>query len=228
MIKLVATPVRTVMFRPSCAYCGKEERHWVYCDVQLAILACSDPEHQAWADRDAEAWLGKTQSVSPKDYREDPLFQLTDLLSRDVPVTRSSGAIDHEGWTINKPNVDDAAHIHFCKKEGLWAVPVGNRHEPIAKYIPVRDLKMSLPEEKHWLVDEFEAKLIRGFYRAAMRAYDEALEAQKEMENPGSTGPRDELAECFEYRLHPVYGQVRVFSPPSAQQAPLEVDPSST
>jgi hypothetical protein len=228
MIKLAANPVRTVMFSPTCAYCGKPEKHWVDCDVQLAILACSDPEHQAWAERDAQAWMARNQCVSPKDYREDPLFQLTDLLSRDIPVTRSSGAIDHEGWTISKPHIDDAAHMRFYTAKGLWAVPVGNRHEPIVKHIPVRDLKMSLPEEKHGLVDAFEARLIHGFYRVAMKAHEEALEAQKEIENPGSTGPRNELADCFEYRLHPVHGPVRVFSPPPVQVVPAEVDPSST
>jgi hypothetical protein len=253
MIKLAATPIRTVMFRPSCAYCGKPEKHWVNCDVQLAILACGDPEHQAWAERDAQAWLGRTENVKPKHYRQDPLFQLTDLLSRDVAVPRTraaqcdacggraaypsgggpkcakcAGTPDREGWTISRPHVDDAALMSFCREEGLWAVPVCNRDEPIRKYIPVRDLKMSLPEEKHGLVDAFEARLKAGFYSTAMRAHEEAVEAQKEMENPGSTGARREIADYFEYRLHPVHGPVRVFSPPSVQEVPAEVDPSST
>lgn len=228
MIKLVANPIRTVMFRPTCAYCGKDEAHWVDCDIQLAILACSDPEHQAWANRDAQAWMARNNCVSPKDYREDPLFQLTDLLSRDVPVIRSSGAIDYEGWAISEPHIDDAAYVRFYTANGLWAVPVSKRHEPIVKHIPVRDLKMSLPEEKHGLVDAFEVKLIGGFYSAAMKAHQEALHAQEELENPGSTRPHNELAECFEYRLHPVHGLVRVFSPPSVQEVPAEVDPSST
>ena len=228
MIKLVASPVRTVMFSPTCAYCGKPETHWVDCDVQLAILACSDPEHQAWAERDAQAWLGRNQCVSPTDYRKDPLFQLTGLLSCDIAVSRSSGAIDLDGWTISKPHLDDAAHARFYTQKGQWVVPVGNETECIKKHIPVRDLKMSLPEDKHGLVDTFEAKLIHGFYRTAMEAHEEALQAQSEMENPGSTGPRNELADCFEYRLDPVHGPIRVFSPPPVQVPSPEVDPSST
>ena len=228
MIKLAANPVRTVMFSPTCAYCGKPEKHWVYCDVQLAVLACGDPEHQAWADRDAQAWLGRHGYVRPKHYREDPLFKETDLLSREVAVKRSSGEIELDGWIIRKPYVDDAALMTFYAAKEQWVVPVGNASEDIIKAIPVSELKMSLPEDKHGLVDAFEAKLIHGFYRAAMKAHEEALEAQKEMENPGSTGPRNELADCFEYRLHPVHGPMRVFSPPPVQVVPAEVDPSST
>ena len=56
--------------------------------------------------------------------------------------------------------------------------------DDLQKHIPVRDLKMSLPEDKHGLVDAFEARLIRGFYVPEMQAYEEALESQKEMEEP--------------------------------------------
>jgi hypothetical protein len=228
MIKLAATPIRTVMFRPVCAYCGKPEKHWEICDIQLAILACGDPEHQAWAERDAKAWLGRTKCVHPQDYRLDPLFEQTDLLSIDIAVKRTSGEIELDGWVIRRPYYDDAALIRFYTAEDLWLVPVTNAREELNKQIPVRELKLSLPEEMHGLVDAFELRLINGFYTRQMEAHEEAVEAQKEMENPGYTWPRTEIADCFEYRLDPVHGPMRVFSPPLVQVAPAEVDPSST
>jgi hypothetical protein len=221
-LKLCAVPVRTVMFRPICAYCQKPERHYALCNVQLAVLACGNPEHQAWADRDAQAWLGRNRHVRPKHYREDPLFKETDLLSRDVAVPRSSGAIDHEGWTIRKPYCDDAALITFYAAKGVWVVPVGNADEVIEKHIPVSDLKLSLPEDKHGLVDAFELRLKAGFYRAAMQAYEVALLQQKEMEEPTAEAAAPQAEDNIFPAFHPEYGHGRVFVPP-----PLTTDPGT-
>lgn len=215
-LKLCAVPVRTVMFRPICSYCGKSEKHYANCDVQLAVLACGDPEHQGWADRDAQAWLGRHQCVHPKHYREDPLFQETNLLFRDVVVPRSSGAIDYEGWVIRKPYRDDAALIRFYPAEEVWVVPVGNTSEDTVKHIPVCDLKLSLPVHKHGLVDAFELRLKVGFYRAAMRAYDEALEQQNEMDEPTAEAAAPRAEDSIVPAFHPTYGYGRVFVPSSA------------
>ena len=226
-LKLCALPVRTVMFRPICAYCGKSEKHYAYCDIQLAVLACGNPEHQAWADRDAQAWLGRHGYVRPKHYREDPLFKETDLLSREVAVKRSSGEIELDGWIIRKPYVDDAALITFYAAKEQWVVPVGNASEDIIKAIPVSELKMSLPEDKYGLVDAFELRLKAGFYRAAMLAYDEALQQQKEMEEP-SVGALEPLAEDrIVPMFHPEYGVGRVFIPPVADKPLALQDPTS-
>lgn len=222
-VKLCAVPVRTVLFRPICAYCGKSEKHYANCDVQLAVLACGNPEHQAWADRDAQAWLGRHGYVRPKHYREDPLFKDTNLLSREVVVPRSSGAIDREGWVITKPYIDESALICFDKSEQLWTVHVSNTAEEIVKRISVRDLKLSLPEDKHGLVDAFELRLKRGFYRAAMRAYDEALEQQKEMNEPTAEAAAPRVEDSIVPAFHPTYGYGRVFVPPSA--TPSASDP---
>ena len=222
-LKLCAVPVRTVMFRPICAYCGKSEKHYALCDVQLAVLACGDPEHQAWADRDAQAWLGRNGRVRPKHYKEDPLFKDTDLLLREIVVPRSSGAIDHEGWTIRKPYCDDAALITFYADKDVWVVPVRNASEDIIKHIPVSDLKLSLPEDKHGLVDAFELRLKAGFYRAAMRAYEEALQQQKEMEEPTEEAAAPRAEDNIVHRFHPEHGAYRVFVPPSVE--PSASDP---
>lgn len=238
-LKLCAVPVRTVMFRPICAYCEKSEKHYAYCDVQLAVLACGDPQHQAWADRDAQAWLGRNGRVRPKHYREDPLFKDTDLLSRDVAVPRAraaecdacggraaypsgggpkcatcTGTPDREGWVIRKPYYDDAALITFYAAKDVWVVPVGNASEDLVKSIPVSELKLSLPEDKYGLVDAFELRLKAGFYRAAMRAYEEALQQQKEMEEPTADALKPQAEDYIIDAFHPEYGYGRVFSPP--------------
>lgn len=221
-VKLSAVPIRTVMFRPNCAYCGKPEDHYAHCDFRLAILACKDPEHQAWSNRDAEAWMGRNKIVNHKDYRQDPLFQSTDLLLRCVPVRRSSGEIEIDGWRIFLTSSADAL-IRFREYDGLWVIPVIKSEEDIKKYIPVRDLKMSLTEDKHGLVDAFEARLIRGFYIPAMEAYEEALEAQKEMEEPTAAALVPQAEDYIVPALHSEYGICRVFVPPSVE--PSASDP---
>ena len=247
-VKLCAVPVRTVMFRPICAYCGKGEKYYAHCDVKLAVLACGDPEHQAWADRDAQAWLGRRGYVRPKHYKEDPLFKDTDLLSREIAVPRTraaqcdacggraaypsgggsecstcTGTPDHEGWAIRKPYCDDAALMSFYEAKGVWVVPVGNASEDIMKHIPISDLKLSLPEDKHGLVDAFEMRLKAGFYREAMLAYEDALKQQNDMDEPsvGALAPRleDRIVRMF----HPEHGAYRVFMPPS--EVPSASDP---
>ena len=213
-VKLSATPIRTVMFRPICAYCGNPEHHYAHCDYRLAILACTDPEHKAWANRDAKAWLGRNKRVNHTDYKQDPLFQSTDLLSRCVPVKRSSGEIEIDGWRIFLVS-SASSLIRFREDDGLWVIPVIKCEDDIQKHIPVRDLKMSLTEDKHGLVDAFEARLIRGFYAPAMQAYEEALESQKEMEEPSAGALVPQTEDYIVPALHRDYGVCRVFLPPS-------------
>jgi hypothetical protein len=222
-LKLSAVPIRTVLFMPICAYCGKPENHYAHCEYRHAILACKDPEHQAWANRDAEAWMGRNKLVNLKDYRQDPLFQNTDLLSRYVTVRRSSGEIDIYGWRIFAISSADSL-IRFRKDDGLWVIPVIKSEDGLQKHIPVRDLKMSLPEDKHGLVDAFEARLIRGFYIPSMQAYEKALEAQKEMEEPNAAALLPRTEDYIVPALHRDYGVCRVFLPPSP--TPSASDPA--
>jgi hypothetical protein len=204
------------MFRPICAYCGKPEEHYAHCDFKLAVLACANPEHQAWAERDAKAWLGRNMCVKPEHYESEPLFQDTDILSVDVVVKRSSGEIEVDGWRILTPCLDESALIRYREDDGLWVIPVIKSEEGIQKHIPVRDLKMSLTEDKHGLVDAFEAKLVAGFYHASVQNYEEALKAQDEIEEP-SAGSLVPQAEDYMVRaVHAEYGECRMFVPPSA------------
>jgi hypothetical protein len=113
--------------------------------------------------------------------------------------------------------------MSFYEAKGVWVVPVGNASEDIMKHIPISDLKLSLPEDKHGLVDAFELRLKAGFYRAAMLGYEEALKQQNDMDEPsvGALAPRleDRIVRMF----HPEHGAYRVFMPPS--EAPSASDP---
>ena len=215
MTTLCAWPVRTVMFQPICAYCGKEESFYAHCEFRLAVLACDNPEHRILAKRDAKSWLHKNGRVRREDYTKDPLFQETELLTTDVHVIRSSGEVEAEGWMIRASRYDDHANIKLC--EGAWYVPVIKKDQ-IQKSIQVQELKLSLPQDKHALVDAFEAKLTEGFYLAESLAYDEAKD------NPAhpstKTVPEDNIQTFF----HPVYGVGRVFAPSGQEPAEVQGD----
>jgi hypothetical protein len=223
MTTLCAWPIRTVLFRPICAYCGKEESVYAHCDFRLAVLACDNPEHQLLAKRDAKSWLHKNGRVRREDYTKDPLFQETELLTMDVHVIRSSGEVETEGWMIRASRYDDHAHIQFC--EGAWYVPV-IKTEQFQKSIQVQELKLSLPEDKHALVDAFETKLLQGFYLAESLAYDEAKKIQEEQDNPTSSSTKAVPEECIQSFFHPVYGIGRKFVPPGQEPAELQGDPA--
>ena len=124
------------MFRPICAYCGKPEQYESYCDFQLAVLACGNPQHQAWAKRDADAWLGRHGYVRFKDYTDDPLFQQTQLLHSNVAVKRSAGPTDFEGWVITKPSYNELAHVYFRDSDAVWTIHVSKPFEELVKRIP--------------------------------------------------------------------------------------------
>lgn len=176
------------------------------------------------AERDAKSWLHKNGFVRPNDYKQDPLFQETDLLTMDVHVPRSDGSIDTEGWKIRNPSFSDHALAKFGDKTGNWYIPVLNKL--FDKYIRIQDIKRSLPEDKHALVDAFEAKLVHGFYLAESLAYDEAKRLQEENNNPvaSSTKPltQDNIQPC----IHPVYGIGRVFVPNKPEAGPAQGDPA--
>jgi hypothetical protein len=203
------------MFLPICAYCGKEESFYAHCEFRLAVLACDNPEHRILAKRDAKSWLHKNGRVRREDYTKDPLFQETELLTTDVHVIRSSGEVEAEGWMIRASRYDDHANIKLC--EGAWYVPVIKKDQ-IQKSIQVQELKLSLPQDKHALVDAFEAKLTEGFYLAESLAYDEAKD------NPAhpstKTVPEDNIHSFF----HPVYGVGRVFAPSGQEPAEVQGD----
>ena len=201
MSRPTAYPIRLVMFRPLCLYCGKPETYSATCDYKLSILACE--EHKAWADNDSKAWLDRNGYVRVEDYIQEPLFQETDILRIDVKVKRKGGTIDEEGWTIQRPTYGNYAYIKNI--ENTWAVPVTKKDDDLYKYIPLEELKMSLPEDKHPLVDALDAKLSTRLYSAERLEYDTLYGAS-------SKEPKEDANICEV--VHPEYGGGRVFAPP--------------
>ena len=224
MTTLCAWPVRTVLFQPICAYCGKKESFYANCDFRLAVLACDDAEHRLLAERDAKSWLHKNGLVRHKDYKQEPLFQETELLTMDVHVPRSSGEVETEGWRIARPSFDNPAFIQFNK--GKWHIPVINEEKDIRKCIRIEDLKLSLPVHKHVLVDALEGKLVQGFYLAESLAYDEAKRLQEENDNPTASSSKPIPEEFIHPLFHPVYGLGRQFVPPCQEPAQAQGDPA--
>jgi hypothetical protein len=222
MTTLCAWPVRTVLFRPICAYCGKVETFYAHCDFRLAVLACDDPEHQRMAKRDANSWLHKNGRVRPNDYTKEPLFQETELLTMDVHVIRSSGEVEREDWKIRAPLYYDHALIQFDKDN--WYIPV-IKENGLQKGIKVQELKLSLPEDKHALVDALEAKLVQGFYLAESLAYDEAKRLQEEHDNPAPSSTKPMPEDNIHTIFHPVYGVGRQFVPSGQELAEVQGDP---
>jgi len=141
----------------------------------------------------------------------------------DVHVIRSSGEVETEGWMIRPHRHHDHAHIQFC--EGAWYVPV-IKNEQFQKSIKVQELKLSLPEDKHALVDAFEAKLVQGFYLAESLAYDEAKKLEEEQDNPVASSTKPMPEEVIQTIFHPIYGIGRKFVPPGQEPAEAQGDPA--
>jgi hypothetical protein len=210
MTKLSSLPIRMVMFSPVCGYCGKPSDYTVSCDYKLAILACEDSHHKQMAERDAKAWLFYNKKVKYKDYSKDPLFPKTDILDSCIKVKRTSGNIDTD-WTILKPSFMDSSDLEYIN--GIWTIPVIRVRDNIKKYIPIEDLKLSIPEDKYSLVDALVNKLQEGgFYLQDANAYEDALAQEKELENPSISKNDPLIANFIDVVVHPVYGIGRVFN----------------
>lgn len=213
-IRICAYPIRTVMFRPNCLYCGASASYYKDCDVQLSTIACEKEEHRCWAKRDAFAWLHRHKRVRRKDYEKEPLFCETTLLTDLIKVRRTSGDLESD-WKVQPPSYE--THAHIACVEGIWSIPVWKRNiedpgESIQKYVPLESLKMSLPEEQHVLVDELVVKLDAGLYTEAAAAHDAAAVEQEAMD--AAAPPPPPPVDYIETRFHAEHGEVRVFNPP--------------
>ena len=223
-IRICAYPIRTVMFRPNCLYCGASASYYKDCEFQLSTIACSNEDHRRWAKRDAFASLHRHKWVRRKDYEKEPLFRETALLTGLIKVRRTSGDVESD-WQIQPPSYGNHAHIACI--QGVWSLPVWKRDaeypdESIQKYVPLESLKMSIPEEEmlddmrieaqRALVDELIGKLDAGFYTEFAAAHDAAAVEQASMD--AAVAPPPPPVDYIETRFHAEHGKVRVFNPP--------------
>lgn len=211
-VKKYADPIRTVMFMPVCLYCEKQETFWAKCTYWLAVLACD--EHKGLAIRDANAWHHNNGKVRWSDYTKDALFEQSDILHSPITVKRTNGAIE-TNWSIIKPDyIDNQGFIHCISN--IWTIGVEQVDTRISKCIPVVDLKLSLPEDKHILVDALIDRLTAGFYKSDADAYTRAMADSEIVENPTpviSSRNKPVIDNIY----HPNYGFGRIFEP-SRQQ----------
>ena len=213
-LRVCAYPIRTVMFRPNCLYCGASASYYSDCDVQSSTIACDNQEHRIWAKRDALAWFYRHNRIRRKDYEKEPLFCETTLLTDLIKVRRTSGDVESD-WRVQAFSYE--SHAHIARVEGIWSIPVWQRisekpDEYIQKYVPLESLKMSLPEEQHVLVDDLVVKLDAGLYTEAAAAHDAAAVEQKAMD--AAAPPPPPPVDYIETRYHAKHGEVRVFNPP--------------
>jgi hypothetical protein len=171
MSEKYAFPKRAVMCTLECAFCCKESVHYAFCAPQLAVFACKKPEHISFAEKSKNVWLGLRKRVLFEDFCNEELFTNTNILSIDVAVKRSekladgTAKVDLQGWKIIKPLLPHVpVTIGFKAQKNAWVIDVLNSDEDASKSIPLEDLKMSLSEDKHVLVDTFVAKLESGVY----------------------------------------------------------------
>jgi len=164
--KLWNVPMGMVWVRPGCQYCDKKDTHYERVGVQLALLACDT--HKELAKRDAKAWCHRRGFVMFRDAKKEPLFVQGELLGIDIKVRRYSGEVQ-EGWTLARPTFDQPNHLE--NREGVWMIRAMNDALDLSRPLNVVDLKLSLPEGLHGLVDDFLAKLQAGFYKAENDAF---------------------------------------------------------
>jgi hypothetical protein len=163
-----------------CGFCDKDADYFAYCDINLAVLACT--KHIDYAKKSKILWLGQNNRVWFKHIKGEPLFSQTDVLDKDVVVKRSPkmvdgvliSNIDVDGWKIRTPFIMDGGAQVVLRIKGEWHINVVNQMLDAEKWIPLQDLKMSLEADKHGFVDELEAKLSANIYKAEMDAFVDA------------------------------------------------------
>ena len=151
-----------------CAYCGISDISGnFYVGPLDCILACKT--HGDLAKRDGRAWFHKNNLVSHWDAFNDPLFTALNpkpglAQTADLRIVTPSGRIE-SGWRFRfLASWNDPLHLY---KEGdAWMIHVEEAPRGKKRAILVSDLALSLPPDKHRLVDAFIARLERGFYKA--------------------------------------------------------------
>lgn len=152
------------LFHPGCykcAYCDKSTQQskclrrypqtkWRF------IFYCS--AHSADAERDMASILKELDCHRQSDVLKHPVFA---VLPEDL-VKKSPWGTIGKGWFLNTSLHGDSLDLVYKQADGTWNIAIDNLTPNIATYIPVSDLKMSLPDEHHWLVDDLIHWLSNG------------------------------------------------------------------
>ena len=176
MSRLFAEPMESMLGTTNCQYCDKPHTHFDAVSYSFGVHACDD--HKPLAQRDAKAWMHKKGLVRWRDAIKDPLFtQAEDLLFSNILVRRTNGAIEGD-WTLCKPWValGEPMAVKRSERSGEWSMTAIQDVTESMRGILVKDLKLSLIEEEHYLVDAFIGRLDAGFYKEDAEADAEQQE----------------------------------------------------
>jgi len=150
-------------FHPGCYKCA-------YCQVktQKALCLRTYPQtnwrfifycdaHTADAEDDMRSILKKRGYHKQCDVLKQPVFA---VLPENL-VKKSPWGIGI-GWFLNTSLWGDSIDLVYQEKDGTWVIAIDNVTPNIATYMPVSELKMSLPNEHHGLVDDLIKWLSNG------------------------------------------------------------------
>jgi len=209
-------PIRLTFQPQMCHYCENKNTGTILVEHLFGIMYCD--EHKGVATRDINAWLAAEKIIRLSDVSDDPLFIEGGLLERDLCVRRSNGVIDTLGWKLHKHTHFDPAFILYDLADGWW-IKAYNEDIDRKRGLRIKDLKLSLPEEQHFLVDLFIVRLENGLYNSELVAFNEAVEQWKkvtsEAENPSTTIQKEaKSSPIVDIYAHGI-GFGRMFIPPS-------------
>ena len=169
-------PRSLVMTRCECFYCfGPEGERCAQIDYNFGIKSCDF--HYTSAVRDCNAYLHRERFVPLHKAVKHPLLKpFFDLLPKQFPVLRSSGAVDLD-WSVNGGVFPYSLNISFNKG---WSLPVKNKDGEICKYILLTDfLKPEIldlmPAGFDTVVSRAIANLEAGLYAEEQAVYQRYL-----------------------------------------------------
>lgn len=127
--------------------------------------------HASDAIRDYRAHLHTTGSVLEADILCDPLFTVITTKTQIVVERSNRSYFDKDGWTLNYSPMP-TGNTEFVQKDptrsNILTISVVKREKDhiLVKNISVSDLKLSIPDTDHALVDAFIKRFDEGFYKA--------------------------------------------------------------
>jgi hypothetical protein len=106
--------------------------------------------------------------VNWRNATNDPLFKKAEkLIHGTINVRRSNGAIE-SNWMLVRPSLWKSANVTRSRTCGKWYMTAIQDYTDNEQDIFVEDLKLSVNETDHDLVDAFIARLDAGFYKTEL------------------------------------------------------------
>lgn len=165
---------KSVTHDTSCQICGATNGVFYQISYSFGIYACDT--HKKEATLGLKNWMHTNGVVHWRNATSDPLFNnAEDLIHANILVRRTSGTIENN-WMLMKPSLWNSANVKRSRTCGKWYMTAIQDYTDNERAILVEDLKLSLAEENHGLVDAFIARLESGFYKEELDAATKDVE----------------------------------------------------